>query len=69
MDPEKISDTDSNTDSEDEAEGFDNGGDDDEEDYDGDEDLETYRIDNPELTDNFKKLHDTLHKYQSFLKK
>ena len=40
----------------------------DEESNDGDDNLEQYRTDNPELTDNFKKLHDTLHKYETFLK-
>ena len=44
------------------------GNEEDDDDIDGDESLEQYRTDNPSLTDNFKKLHDTLHKYESFLK-
>ena len=33
-----------------------------------DDNLEQYRTDNPAITDNFKKLHDTLHNYEKFLK-
>ena len=55
-------------DSEDEDSEDEESDEDEDDDENNDDNLEQYRTDNPDLTDNFKKLHDTLHKYETFLK-